>query len=96
MQKQFGAAFKLVRLAKGLTQESFAEESGRTYISELERGVKQPTLQKIDTLASRLAVHPLTPMFLAYLDRHDDESIERLTKVVESEVRDILRSEASK
>ncbi|MYM92458.1 helix-turn-helix domain-containing protein [Duganella vulcania] len=89
-QNQFGAAFRAVRLARGLTQEDFAHESGRTYISELERGLKQPTLQKIDELAVPLTVHPLTLLILAYLKKFDDQSCEELLCLVRSELREVL------
>lgn len=89
-KNQFGAAFRTVRLARGLTQEDFAQQSGRTYISELERGVKQPTLQKIDELATALAVHPLTPVVLAYLNQYDVSSVDELLGLVRSELREIV------
>lgn len=89
-KNQFGAAFRTARLARGLTQEDFAQQSGRTYISELERGVKQPTLQKIDELATALAVHPLTPVVLAYLRQYDAASVEELLSLVRSELREIM------
>lgn len=89
-QNHFGVAFKTVRLARGLTQEDFAQQSGRTYISELERGVKQPTLQKIDDLVIPLTVHPLTPLVLAYLNQPDAASCEELLRQVQDELRQII------
>ncbi|MFC7411751.1 helix-turn-helix domain-containing protein [Hydrogenophaga atypica] len=62
----FGAALKAVRTLKRLTQEDFGELSSRTYVSTLERGLKSPTLSKIDELAEVLGVHPLTLLTLAY------------------------------
>ena len=88
----FGAAFKTVRLARGLTQEDFAQQSGRTYISELERGIKQPTLQKIDELAAPLAVHSLTLLFLSYLNQVDMASSEELLSKIGSELQQIIQS----
>lgn len=89
---RFGAAFKTVRLARGLTQEDFAQQSGRTYISELERGIKQPTLQKIDELAAPLAVHPLTPIVLAYLNQYDAPSVDELLALIRRELLQIIMS----
>jgi transcriptional regulator with XRE-family HTH domain len=91
-QNQFGRAFRTVRLAKGLTQEDFANESGRTYVSELERGLKQPTLQKIDHLVEPLGLHPLTPLFLAYLHDYDPSSVESLLSGVREELNSIFSS----
>ena len=91
-QNHFGAAFRAVRLARGLTQEDFAQQSGRTYISELEREVKQPTLQKIDELAEPLAVHPLTLLVLAYLTKFDASSCGELLEEIRSELHEIIKT----
>lgn len=91
-QNQFGAAFRAVRLAQGLTQEDFAHHSGRTYVSELERGIKQPTLQKIDDLVVPLEVHPLTPIVLAYLKHWDMLSCDALLGQVRGELVEIIKS----
>jgi transcriptional regulator with XRE-family HTH domain len=91
-QNHFGRAFRTVRLARSLTQEDFAHESGRTYISELERGLKQPTLKKIDGLAAQLAVHPLTPLVLAYLNEDDIQSLQELLELVQDELIKIMES----
>ncbi|WP_281277232.1 helix-turn-helix domain-containing protein [Pseudorhodoferax soli] len=40
--------------------------SGRTYVSAIERGIKVPTLTKVDALAAEFGVHPLTLLALAY------------------------------
>ena len=62
----FSNALRFVRKAQGLTQEDFDDVSSRVYISALERGIKQPTLPKVDALAAHLGVHPLTLLVLAY------------------------------
>lgn len=73
-----------------MTQEDFSQESGRTYIGELERGLKQPTLQKVDELAAPLDVHPLTLLFMAYLAEYDAVSMDELLKRTEAETREIM------
>jgi len=70
----FGKALQRIRKAKGISQEAFALPSSRTYVSTLERGLKSPTLSKIDELAEVLDVHPLTLLMAAYSD-HDDGEI---------------------
>lgn len=57
----FGHALKEARLALGMSQEQLALESDldRTYISMLERNVKNPTLATISKLAKTLGVTPL-------------------------------------
>jgi transcriptional regulator with XRE-family HTH domain len=62
----FSNALRLVRKARGFTQEDFDEITSRVYVSALERGIKQPTLRKVDDLANHLGVHPLTLLVLAY------------------------------
>lgn len=62
----FGKALKKVRKKRGLTQEDFSLTSSRTYVSSLERGLKSPTLDKVDELAFTLGIHPLTLLLLAY------------------------------
>lgn len=68
----FAAALRLVRKAKGLSQEDFGDVSSRVYISELERGIKFPTLPKIDELARVIGVHPLVILALAYSRQGED------------------------
>jgi DNA polymerase V len=58
---KFGQALKEARLSKGLSQEELALESelDRTYISMLERDVKNPTLGTISKLSKSLGITPL-------------------------------------
>ncbi|HET6311142.1 MAG TPA: helix-turn-helix transcriptional regulator [Candidatus Nitrosotalea sp.] len=48
------------RLAAGLSQEGLADQSDmhRTYISQLERGLKAPSLAAIEAVAGALHVAP--------------------------------------
>lgn len=45
-----------LRLEKGWSQEAFAHEADlhRTYVSDLERGARNPTIAVIDKLANAL------------------------------------------
>lgn len=54
----FGAALRRRRIDRGLTQDTLAEAAGLTtqYVSMLERGVNQPSLHTIVTLAAGLGV----------------------------------------
>ena len=49
---------KRLRKEKGLSQEQFAFEAGihRTYISDLERGARNPTITVIQKIAESLSV----------------------------------------
>jgi transcriptional regulator with XRE-family HTH domain len=61
MRKLVGRNFARLRLAKGFTQERFAEVSGFTqqYVSGLERGRRNPTVVTIYHLAAALGVSHL-------------------------------------
>ena len=78
----FGVALKKIRKARNMSQEDFAIVSSRTYISSLERGLKSPTLAKINLLAETLEVNPLTLLTLAYLDESTQSPSELLQSVV--------------
>lgn len=41
--------------------------SSRTYMSTLERGLKSPTIEKVDAISAAMDVHPLTLLAAAYL-----------------------------
>jgi transcriptional regulator with XRE-family HTH domain len=49
-----------LRQKKGWSQEAFAFEAGlhRTYISDLERGARNPTITVVEKLAKALGVKP--------------------------------------
>jgi len=67
-KSDIGFALRAARTWRGLAQESFDLVSGRTYISAIERGLKDPTVGKINQLAEVLEIHPLTLLSLAYID----------------------------
>jgi transcriptional regulator with XRE-family HTH domain len=55
-----GRNVRRIRLEKGLTQERLAEASdlSQQYLSELERGVRNPTLKILAQIAGALGVQP--------------------------------------
>ena len=61
LQKIVGANLRAYRLARGLSQEEFAEVLGvhRTYIGGIERGERNLSLQSIERYAARLRIAPL-------------------------------------
>jgi transcriptional regulator with XRE-family HTH domain len=69
-----------------MTQEDFDQVSSRVYVSALERGVKQPTLPKVDALANVLEVHPLTLLALSYIGKPNADEVRRLCERVINEV----------
>ena len=91
IRKGLARSLKLARRAKGLVQEDFSDVSGRTYLSEMERGVKSPTLDKIDALARVMKLHPLTVIALAYAQNLQERDIESLLNRVRGETEVLLR-----
>jgi transcriptional regulator with XRE-family HTH domain len=60
IEEAFGVALQELRKARKLSQEQLGFESGyhRTYISQLERGRKSPSLRTIFQLAAALETQP--------------------------------------
>lgn len=58
IKKDFGKKVRHLRLANGWSQEELANRAGlhRTYISDIERGNRNPTLSVIYEVASALEV----------------------------------------
>ena len=77
-------ALKIVRKARGLSQEAFSDVSSRTYMSTLERDLKSPTLHKLAELCEVMEIHPLTLLTLAY--GGDDKGVDALIARVKSEI----------
>ena len=66
LRQSLATAIRTVRKIKGLTQEDFGVVSSRTYLSSLERGLKSPTVDKLEEIAEVLGMHPATILLLAY------------------------------
>lgn len=61
MRLLVGRNVKRIRTARGLTQEELAERSGfsQQYLSDLERGRRNPTIVSLWELAQALAATPV-------------------------------------
>lgn len=60
LQKTVGQNVRRCREKRGISQEELADASGlhRTYISGIERGVRNPTVHIVQILAQALHVKP--------------------------------------
>ena len=60
IREQVGQKVRALREQKGMSQEELAFETGlhRTYISGIERGVRNPTVLILERLAQKLDVQP--------------------------------------
>lgn len=86
LKQAFGAALKKLRSERKLSQEDFSDVSSRTYLSTLERGLKSPTIEKVDELATVMDVHPLTILVGCYLLRDNKASLDELFSRVRTEL----------
>lgn len=66
LREGFAAALRETRKQQELTQEDFSNVSSRTYLSTLERGMKSPTLDKLEEIASVIGIHPVALLTMAY------------------------------
>jgi transcriptional regulator with XRE-family HTH domain len=55
---RFPDGLRKVRTEKGLSQEELADRAGlhRTYISQIERGLKSPSLRSLEQIAEALGM----------------------------------------
>lgn len=60
VRRRLGLNLKKLREEQGYSQEGFADHCGlhRTYISGIERGVRNPTVVIVDKIAKALKVPP--------------------------------------
>jgi transcriptional regulator with XRE-family HTH domain len=89
LREAFGEAVRQLRIGAGLSQEglSFRAKVNRTYIGELERGEKSPTLDVIDAVAAALAVTPERLVGLASQRRNHAAVAARVTTRARQRVR---------
>ncbi|WP_282365363.1 helix-turn-helix domain-containing protein [Pseudomonas sp. PS02290] len=84
-KKDFGAALRNIRIQKQLPQESLGPS--QSFISSIERGIRSPTLQKVEQLAVLLEISPLTLLAFAYLE--EDQTVDDLLITVREELRSL-------
>jgi transcriptional regulator with XRE-family HTH domain len=60
IRQRLGQNVRRHRAAKGWSQEAFADEAGihRTYVSDIERGARNPTITVVEKLAKPLGISP--------------------------------------
>lgn len=76
-----GQSLRFVRTQKRLKHEDVCGETGRCYLSKLEKGLKSPTLDKFDQLATALDVHPVTLFVLTYTRQNGPDLTDILGQV---------------
>lgn len=86
IKRAVGKRIKIVRQRSGLTQDQLAEQVGLSpkYISGIERGVENPTMDILIRLAKMLGVEP----YDLFLFGESEENEKALRKGVEKMVRE--------
>jgi len=58
LRRRFGDRIKTLRIAKGISQEAFADQCGyaRSYMSRVERGLANPSLDAVEVFAMALKI----------------------------------------
>jgi len=79
LKESFGETVRSIRRSKGLAQGEIGTNQG--FISELESGLKAPTLPKIAEIAKKLGIHPITLLTATYETMGPENSEELLAKV---------------
>jgi two-component system, response regulator len=89
LKAHLGIAIKTERFQLGISQEELAERAGlhRTYVSDIERGVRNLSIASIEKLAQALRVSVLALFERASNGRRSTESLEIL--LVEDNPRDV-------
>lgn len=85
LREAFAIALRNTRIRQGLTQEDFGIVSSRTYLSTLERGLKNVTLGKASELAGRMGVHPLTLLLESFMLHDPDTDLDSLLERIRRE-----------
>jgi transcriptional regulator with XRE-family HTH domain len=60
IRQRLGRNIRRLRMARGWSQEEFADRAGihRTYVSDIERGRRNPTVTVVERLAEPLDLSP--------------------------------------
>lgn len=89
IKRAVGKRIKIVRQRSGLTQDQLAEQVGLSpkYISGIERGVENPTMDILIRLAKMLGVEP----YDLFLFGESEENAKALRKGIEKMVREADR-----
>ena len=89
IKRAVGKRIKIVRQRSGLTQDQLAEQVGLSpkYISGIERGVENPTMDILIRLAKMLGVEP----YDLFLFGESEESEKALRKGIDKMVREADR-----
>lgn len=84
LKQALGKAIKELRLSSDLSQESVG--ASQSYISDVERGIKSPSVIKLAELAENMGVHPLTILAKSYLLANPELTVQALLEQLRQEL----------
>jgi transcriptional regulator with XRE-family HTH domain len=87
----FATVLKAMRASRGISQKNLAEVSSRTYVSKLERGYSNPTLEMLTALSGPLNVSPLTLISIT-LSAESGQAVNNLLRRAQEEVADLAQT----
>lgn len=85
LREAFGQAVRQVRKEKGIQQEELGPS--QSYISDVERGLKSPSLVKIEEISAALGIDVVTLIARAALLQHQGLSAENLIARLQQELK---------
>jgi transcriptional regulator with XRE-family HTH domain len=85
LDEAIGLAIKLSRQSQGLSQEEIG--ASQSFVSDVERGKKSMTVQRLDAFACRLGVHPAALMVQAALIANPSMNIDLLFDNIKNDLR---------
>lgn len=83
----FGSALKEVRVRKEIAQEQLG--ASQSFVFTIERGIRSPTIEKMEEFAERLGVNPATLIVLMQVGQEGD--VDELLAKIRDEIRALKR-----
>ncbi|WP_317659317.1 helix-turn-helix transcriptional regulator [Pseudomonas sp. KU43P] len=83
----FGSALKEVRVRKEIAQEQLG--ASQSFVSTVERGIRSPTIEKMEEFAERLGVNPATLIVLMQVGQEGD--VDALLAKIRDEIKALKR-----
>lgn len=91
----FATVLKAMRVSRGLTQKHMADTTSRTYMSKLEQGRSNPTIDKLTAISGALELSPLT-LFTLTLSVESGQTVKTLVQHLEADIADLEATGALK
>ena len=83
LNEALGKALRDFRARNGISQEQMG--ASQSYVSDVERGLKSVSVEKLDEFATAIGVHPVTVLLRCYLILDGEQSSESLIARVQAE-----------